>query len=62
MLCNKCQYCGDKNSFLLPNNMLDMDKDNPSIKPHYCCMGDSKHYAQRIDRLNITKCECFEEL
>lgn len=50
--CNTCQYCGDKFSFPLPNDMI--------VDHHYCCCGDNDNYEKDI--LNIEKCDCYEEL
>lgn len=61
-ICCECMYCGDKHSFPLPNNMLEVDEENPSLKAFYCCCGDCDLYAQRIDTLGIMRCQCFEEL
>lgn len=62
LLCWSCQYCGDKYSFPLPNELLGIDKNNPRRKHHYCCRGDCERYRQDITYLEIESCECFEEL
>lgn len=36
MLCLKCQYCGDKFSFPIPNAMIYVDKKEPFKKHNYC--------------------------
>lgn len=61
-ICCDCQYCGDKYSFPLPNDMLEVDENNPLLKAFYCCMGDCVFYGQRIDKLGIMDCNHFEEL
>ena len=61
-ICCECQFCGDKYSFPLPNNMLETDEENPLLKAFYCCCGDCELYSQRIDTLGIMECPCFEEL
>lgn len=61
-ICCNCQYCGDKYSFPLPNDMLEVDKENPLLKAFYCCNGDCQLYEKRIDTLGIMGCKYFEEL
>lgn len=61
-LCTECQYCGDKYSFPIPNDLLDTDRDNPFIKRFYCCCGDCDWYSRDITGKGIASCECFEEL
>lgn len=61
-ICCDCQYCGDKFSFPLPNNMIDIDSNNPAIKHYYCCNGDCTLYEKDITNLNIQECKHFEEL
>lgn len=62
LLCCDCQYCGDKYSFPLPNDLIVTDNSNPFIKHYYCCCGDSKFYEQDITDLGVTCCDNFEEL
>ncbi len=62
MLCLKCQYCGDKLSFPLPNNLIYADEKEPFKKHHYCCCGDCDFYEKDVTNLGITSCEHFEEL
>lgn len=62
ILCCDCQYCGDKYSFPLPNNLVDVDSANPLLKHHYCCSGDCELYEQDIINLGITQCNSFEKL
>lgn len=62
ILCCDCQYCGDKHSFPLPNNLVDVDSANPLLKHYYCCSGDCELYEQDITNLGITQCNSFEEL
>lgn len=61
-ICCDCQYLGDKYSFPLPNDLTDVDPDNPRIKHYYCCCGDSKLYGKDVTGLMITECSSFEEL
>lgn len=61
ILCSDCQYCGDKYSFPLPNNLIDVEPNNPFLKHYYCC-GDSALYEKDITDLGITECTVFEEL
>lgn len=62
ILCCDCQYCGDKYSFPLPNDLIEVDSENPFIKHYYCCCGDSEFYGKDITNLGFTKCDSFEEL
>lgn len=63
ILCCDCQYCGDKYSFPLPNDLIEVDSENPFINKHYyCCCGDSEFYGKDITNLGFTKCDSFEEL
>ncbi len=62
ILCCDCQYCGDKYSFPLPNNLTYVDSVNPLLKCYYCCNGDCELYGQDITSLGITQCDNFEEL
>ena len=62
ILCPDCQYCGDKYSFPMPNDLLEADPENPLLKRFYCCCGDCYLYGQDITRKAITSCECFEGL
>ena len=62
ILCCDCQYCGDKYSFPLPNDLIEVDSENPFIKHYYCCCGDSEFYGKDITNLDLTKCDSFEEL
>lgn len=62
ILCPDCQYCGDKYSFPMPNDLLDVDLGNPLLKRYYCCCGDCGFYGQDITGRGITICKCFEEL
>ena len=62
ILCCDCQYCGDKYSFPLPNDLIEADSENPFIKHYYCCCGDSEFYGKDITNLDLTKCDSFEEL
>ena len=61
-LCCDCQYCGDKYSFPIPNDLLHMDPENPILKHFYCCCGDCDLYGKDITGLGIHECEHFEEL
>lgn len=61
-ICCDCQYCGDKYSFPMPNELLENDENNSLLKAFYCCCGDCNLYRKRIDTLGIMKCKCFEEL
>lgn len=51
ILCCDCQYCGDKYSFPLPNDLIEVDSENPFIKHYYCCCGDSEFYGKDITNL-----------
>ena len=62
ILCCDCQYLGDKSSFPLPNDLIDVDPDNSFLKHYYCCSGDCSLYMKDITNLGITQCDCFEEL
>ena len=62
IFCCGCQYCGDKNSFPFPNDLIEVDSENPCIKHHYCCCGDSELYGKDVTDLDVTKCDVFEEL
>lgn len=61
-LCTDCQYCGDKFSFQIPNNLPDVDPQNPLLKRYYCCCGDCERYGQDITGKIIVSCKCFEKL
>jgi hypothetical protein len=61
-LCCDCQFCGDKHSFPEPNNLIEMDPENPMVKHLYCCCGDCELYGKDITGMGIHECECFEEL
>lgn len=61
-VCCDCAYCGDKFSFPLPNDKIEIDPNNPMIKHYYCCSGDCKNYGKDITSLRINHCNCFEEL
>ena len=61
-LCCDCQYCGDKYSFPIPNDLIYMDPENPILKHFYCCCGDCDLYGKDITGLGIHECEHFEEL
>lgn len=61
-ICCDCQFCGDKFSFPEPNDLIEMDPENPLLKHFYCCCGDSEHYMEDITVLDIQECEHFEEL
>lgn len=60
ILCPDCRYCGDKYSFPTPNELLDVDPENPFLKRYYCCCGDCDLYRQDITGLGVTDCACFE--
>lgn len=62
MLCCDCQYCGDKYSFPLPNDLVDIDQSNPLLKHYYCCCGDSPFYRQDVSEKSIESCVYIEEL
>lgn len=62
ILCCDCQYCGDKFSFPLPNNLIYEDVANPLLKHYYCCCGDCEFYGKDITSLGISQCNNFEEL
>lgn len=62
MICSDCQYCGDKYSFPLPNDLIDIDDKNPLIKHYYCCCGDCELYRKDITSLGIKVCKYFDEL
>lgn len=62
ILCSECQYCGDKYSFPIPNELLDTDPENPITKRYYCCCGDSELYREDITGKGVVSCDCFEEL
>lgn len=61
-LCCDCQYCGDKYSFPLPNDLIDVDPSNSAIKRYYCCCGDCARYGEDITGEGIEQCECFDAL
>ncbi len=62
ILCCDCQYCGDKYSFPMPNNLIEVDPNNQLLKRYYCCCGDSDLYEKDITDLGITVCENFDSL
>lgn len=49
-------------SFPLPNDLIEVDSENPLIKHYYCCCGDSEFYGKDVTNLELTKCDSFEEL
>ena len=61
-ICCDCQYLGDKYSFSLPNDLIDVDLNNTCIKHYYCCCGDCKLYGNDVTGLMVTECDSFEEL
>lgn len=61
-LCCDCQYCGDKYSFPLPNNKIEVDPENPLLKHFYCCCGDCELYEHDVTSLGIRTCGHFEKL
>ena len=61
-LCCDCQYCGDKYSFPLPNNKIEVDPENPLLKHFYCCCGDCELYEHDVTPLGIRTCGHFEKL
>lgn len=60
-ICTECANLGDKFSFPLPNNLIDMDVENPFIKHYYCCCGDCDMYKKDITGILIKNCEWFQE-
>lgn len=62
ILCCDCQYCGDKYSFPIPNDLMEVDPKNHLIKHYYCCCRDSELYEKNITNLGLTECNFFEEL
>lgn len=62
ILCCDCQYCGDKYSFPLPNDLMENDPGDSSMKHYYCCCGDSELYSKDITSLGLIRCDEFEEL
>ena len=62
LLCSDCCYLGDKFSFEQPNDLVDIDPNNPAIKHYYCNCGDCDNYRKDITSMGITKCGCFESL
>ncbi|MCI9505754.1 MAG: hypothetical protein HFF62_04070 [Oscillospiraceae bacterium] len=61
-ICCDCQFCGDKHSFPEPNDLVEIDPENPLLKHFYCCCGDCELYEKDITGLGIQECEHFEEL
>ena len=61
-ICTDCQYLGDKYSFPMPNDLIDVDEKNPMLKHYYCCCGDSDQYQSEISLKKIRECDCFEKL
>ena len=61
-ICCECQYCGDKHSFPMPNDLLEVYPENPLLKVLYCCCGDCDLYGKEVTKLGLTECKCFEEL
>lgn len=61
-ICCDCQFCGDKYSFPEPNDLIEMDPENPLLKHFYCCCGDCELYGKDITGMGIHECEHFEEL
>jgi len=61
-ICCDCQYCCDKYSFPLPNDIPEFNGNNFLLKAYCCCMEDCELYGKRIDMLGITSCEYFKEL
>ena len=61
-ICCECQFCGDKYSFPEPNDLIEMDPENPLLKHFYCCCGDCDLYEKDITGLGIKECEHFKEL
>ena len=51
-----------KRGFPEPNNLIEMDPENPMVKHLYCCCGDCELYGKDITGMGIHECECFEEL
>lgn len=60
-ICCDCQFCGDKHSFPEPNDLIETDPEDPTLKRFYCC-GDCDLYEKDITGLGIQECEHFEEL
>ena len=60
--CTNCAYCGDKYSFEQPNDLIDVDANNPFIKHYYCNCGDSEHYRKDVTNVEIHNCDEFEEV
>lgn len=52
-LCCDCQYCGDKYSFPLPNDKIEVDPENPLLKHFYCCCGDCELYEHDVTSLGV---------
>lgn len=50
ILCCDCQYCGDKYSFPLPNDLIEVDSENPFIKHYYCCCG-TQNFTEKISQI-----------
>ena len=46
--CADCCYLGDKYSFPLHDNKIDVDDKNPFLKHYYCCCGDSERYEKDV--------------
>lgn len=59
--CADCGYLGDKYSFPLPNDKIDVDDKNPFLKHYYCCCGDSERYEKDVTNEIVSHCACFEE-
>ena len=62
ILCCDCQYCGDKYSFPMPNDLIEADPNNHLLKRYYCCCGDSDLYKKDITDLGIAVCDNFDSL
>lgn len=60
--CVGCCYLGDKYSFPLPNDKIDVDAKNPFLKHYYCCCGDSERYECDVTNEIVSDCDCFEEI
>ena len=60
--CADCCYLGDKYSFPLHDNKIDVDDKNPFLKHYYCCCGDSERYEKDVTNEIISDCDCFEEI
>lgn len=58
--CADCCYLGDKYSFPLPNNKIDLDANTPFLKHYYCCCGDSERYNDDVTNEIVSDCDCFE--